>query len=147
MSETGMYKQILLDHYRHPRNRSDLVDAQVVRRGSNPRCGDELEVGVNLSGDTLSKVEFRGRGCSVCLASASMMTEAVNGRSINAAEKLFTQMQRWFGDNSPDRQAAVQASEAAPAGMEALAAVREHPGRRRCVLLAWEALHDAITAS
>ena len=138
MSEQSIYKDVLLDHYRHPRNRGDLADAHVVQRGSNPRCGDDLEVGVNFNGDVLQKVTFRGRGCSVCLASASMMTEAVSGKRVEDAEQLYTQMQAWFDP-------AVDGNKNAPAeSLQALEAVREHPARRKCVLLSWEALHGAI---
>lgn len=138
MSNESIYKKVLLDHYRKPRNRGDLTDAEVVCRGSNPRCGDELEVGVNFDGDTLQKVQFRGRGCSVCLASASMMTEAVNGTSIESAESIYEDMKIWF-DTGTERDSVTP-----PESLRALDAVREHPARRRCVLLAWEALHDAI---
>lgn len=140
MTETSIYKDILLDHYRHPRNRSDLSGAQVTRRGSNPRCGDEIEVGVSFEGNNLKKVEFRGRGCSVCLASASLMTEAVGGRSVAQAGQLVTTLQTWLGDT------AERDNVTPPDLLQPLSAVREHPGRRRCVLLAWEALHDAITS-
>lgn len=138
MTNESIYKDVLLDHYRKPRNRSDLTDAEVVRRGSNPRCGDELEVGVNFAGDMLQKVQFRGRGCSVCLASASMMTEAVNGASIESAENIYADMKNWF-DPGTERDSVTP-----PESLQALDAVRQHPARRRCVLLAWEALQDAI---
>jgi nitrogen fixation NifU-like protein len=141
MSSESLYKDVLLDHYRRPRNRGDLAAAQVVRRGSNPRCGDELEVGVSFEGDNLKKVEFRGRGCSVCLASASLMTEAVTGRSIESAERLYSDLQTWLG-GAPQGD-----SVTLPESLQPLAAVRGHPARRRCVLLAWEALHDAIAAA
>jgi nitrogen fixation NifU-like protein len=138
MSEQSIYKDVLLDHYRKPRNRGDLSDAEVVKRGSNPRCGDDIEVGVNFADEVLDKVAFRGRGCSVCLASASMMTETVNGKSVAAAEQLYSQMRDWFDP-------AVEGDKTAPAeSLQALEAVREHPARRKCVLLSWQALHDAI---
>ena len=138
MGNESIYKEVLLDHYRKPRNRGDLADAGVVRRGSNPRCGDDLEVGVNFDGDVLQKVAFRGRGCSVCMASASMMTEAVTGETIETAEQLFENLKKWFDPG-------IQGDLVTPTeSLQALDAVRKHPARRRCVLLAWEALHDAI---
>lgn len=138
MSEQSIYKDVLLEHYRRPRNRGDLADAEVVKRGSNPRCGDDIEVGVNFEGELLQRVVFRGRGCSVCLASASMMTEAVSGKRMDDAEQLYAKMQDWFDP-------AAQDDKVAPAeSLQALEAVREHPARRKCVLLSWEALHDAL---
>ena len=123
-----------MDHYHNPRNRGDLTDADVVRRGSNPRCGDEIEVGVNFDNRRLSKVMFRGRGCSVCLASASMMTEAVSGKNKQDAHQLAEDMKAWFTADG----------EKPAESLQALEAVRGHSVRKRCVLLAWEALDDAL---
>ena len=135
MSDNSLYKDVLMDHYRNPRNRGDLSEAEVVRRGSNPSCGDDIEVGVNFDNETLDKVMFRGRGCSVCLASASMMTETVSGKSKADAHQLVEGMRSWFGGEGKN-----------PAdNLEALEAVRGHSARKRCVLLAWEALDDALS--
>jgi len=134
MTDKSIYKDVLMDHYRNPRNRGDLTEAEVVRRGSNPRCGDDIEVGVNFDNDKLDKVMFRGRGCSVCLASASMMTDTVRGKSKTDAHQLVEGMRTWFGGEGNN-----------PAdSLEALDAVRGHSARKRCVLLAWEALNDAL---
>ena len=140
MTDHGLYKDILLEHYRHPHNRCDgeLQGADVVRRGANPRCGDEVEIGLYLNGDRVDNVKFRGRGCSVCIASASMMTKAVSGRPVDDARHLCRDMQQWFGQGDG---AEVSTP---PEGLSALSAVREYPARRRCVLLSWEALADAL---
>lgn len=140
MPAEALYKSVLLEHFHHPRNKGDLSDADIVRRGSNPRCGDEVEVGVYLEGQHIDKVRFRGRACSVCIASASMMTEAVSGKRADEARHLCDEMQAWFGQGSGDE------LQATPEDLQALSAVREYPARRRCVLLSWEALADAIDA-
>ena len=142
MSDRGLYKETLMQHYRHPHNRRDgeLDDADVVRRGANPRCGDEIEVGLYLQGDQLREVRFRGRGCSVCIASSSMMTEAVKGRDTTAAREMCDHMRGWFAQSDGDALAPP------PNDLQALSAVREYPARRRCVLLSWEALADALDA-
>jgi len=134
MTDKSIYKDVLMDHYRNPRNRGDLIEAEVVCRGSNPRCGDDIEVGVNFDNDKLEKVMFRGRGCSVCLASASMMTDTVRDKSKSDAHKLVEGMRNWFGGEG----------EKPTDSLEALDAVRGHSARKRCVLLAWEALDDAL---
>jgi nitrogen fixation NifU-like protein len=126
-----------MDHYRHPRNRGELEDADVVRRGSNPRCGDDIEVGVRFDGDRLARVGFRGRGCAICLASASMMTEAVTGRTRTDARELCDQL-------SGSMAASDGESAGLPETLRPLASVRAHAARRRCVLLAWQALEDAL---
>lgn len=137
--ENSIYKHQLMDHYRHPRNRGDLGSDLVIRRARNPRCGDDLEVGVRVEDDRLVSVRFRGRGCSVCIASASMMTEAVMGEDRAAAQGLMRSMRDWFSSGNGS------AVPEAPASLHALTAVRQYPARRRCVLLAWEALEEAIS--
>ena len=139
MTAETLYKELLLDHFHHPRNKGDLSDAEVTRRGSNPRCGDEIEVGINVDAGRLSRVRFRGRGCSVCIASASMLTEAATGRDTAEARTLAETMQGWFAAGAGELGEP-------PPGLDALAAVRTYPARRRCVLLPWEALADAIDA-
>ena len=138
MVASSLYQGVLKDHYRHPRNCGDLGDADVVRRGTNPRCGDDVEVGIYYEGELLRQVRFRGRGCSVCIASASLMTEAVAGKSRRAALQLAEEMKQWFSSGEGSH------VPAPPESLRALSAVRDYPARRRCVLLAWEALDDAL---
>ncbi len=138
---TDLYRERLLDHFRNPRNRGELDGADLIRRGSNPRCGDEVEVGLFLRGDKVESVKFRGRGCSICIASSSMMTDAVRGRSRDEVHHLCEQMQAWFGEGSDDPDAG-----APPGDLQALSGVRGHQARHRCVLLCWEALSDALDA-
>lgn len=140
MAAGTLYKEVLLEHFHHPRNKGDLKGADMVRRGSNPRCGDDVEVGVFMHGNQLETVKFRGRGCSVCIAASSMMTEVVSGSSRSEARHLCEQMQTWFG-----RGDGAEVAEP-PHDLQALAAVRDYPARRRCVLLSWEALADALAA-
>ncbi len=140
MSSQSLYKETLLKHYRQPHNKSSdgLQGADIVRRGSNPRCGDEIEVGLYLDGDHIKQVKFRGRGCSVCIASTSMMTDAVSDTSKTRAHELCEHMTAWI--QGCDGQQLAEA----PRDLEALSAVREYPARRKCVLLSWEALSSAL---
>ncbi len=140
MTTHQLYKDVLLDHYRHPRNKGNLDGARVVGRGSNPRCGDEIEVGLFSHGNMLDRVQFRGRGCSICIAAASMMSEALSGRSKTEAAQLSVVMHRWFGNGNGAK------VEPTPPALEALSAVREYPARRKCVMLCWEALSEALFA-
>jgi len=137
MSTQTAYKEALLEHYRHPHNKTDTTDAQVVARGRNPRCGDDLEVGVDFEGDTLLRVRFRGRGCSICIASASMMTEVATGKSREEVGRLSAFMEGWFSNDSVD-------DSDAPESLRPLSPVRAMRARRRCVMLAWEALNEAL---
>ncbi len=140
MSGQDLYKEILLDHYRHPRNRCNgpIEGADAIERGANPRCGDEIEIGLFLRGDRIQQIQFRGRGCAICIASASMMTETVTASSLASTRELCDRIDAWFGN--------VDAAGAAslPESLEALSAVRQHPARKKCVLLSWAALAEAI---
>ena len=77
-----IYKEVILDHYKNPRNKRDLPEAELSCSRNNPLCGDEITVFVHADGDTLREVSFLGQGCSISQSSASMMTEAVTGRSV-----------------------------------------------------------------
>lgn len=138
MSES-IYKAVLLDHFHNPRNKGDLDSMDVIRRGSNPRCGDDLEVGISFTNETLQSVRFRGRGCSICLASASIMSECTTGLNPPGARELIEQMQQWFDQENADTPSNTT--------LAALGAVRKHPARKKCVLLAWQALAEALAGS
>ena len=136
MSNDSVYQAVLLDHFHNPRNKGELEAMEMVKRGSNPRCGDEIEVGISCAHEVLETVRFRGRGCSICLASASMMTECTGGLKIVQARKLVNELQQWFSNGD----------EAAPAdeNLAALGSLRQHPARKKCVLLAWQALAEIL---
>jgi len=136
----SLYRDELLSHYRRPHNYGDLEGADVTRRGSNPRCGDEIEIGICFDGDRLTKVAFRGRGCAICIASASMMTEGITGQCRGDAGKLASEINAWFNT------AEAHPATSLPEPLQALTAVRAYPERKRCVLLAWEALDAALTS-
>ncbi len=131
---SDIYKSVLLDHFHNPRFKTDMDDQFIKQRGSNPRCGDEVEVGVRLEAteDLGLQVRFRGRGCSVCLASASIMTSCCNGHDRVYLESFCDSTLAWL-QNETDH---------VPAGQDiaALDAVRNHSARTKCVLLAWQAL-------
>ena len=137
MSE-GLYKARLLRHFRRPSNRGGLAGADYRARGWNPLCGDELEVAVFCAGRKFRQVRFEGRGCSICIASASMMTEAAAGLDRPRLKRLIEALREWLAADSPAY------PDALPAGLLPLAPVRELPARRKCVLLCWEALEDAL---
>ena len=120
----SVYKAELLDHFHNPRNKGDLDAMDAISRGSNPRCGDDIEVGVSQDSNGLTSVRFRGRGCSICLASASMMSESAMGLSHEQATQLVQQVLNWFGDT--DGQPPQDPN------LLALDAVRKHPARQKC---------------
>jgi len=133
----SVYKSVLLDHFHNPRNKGNLDTMDRIKRGSNPRCCDEIEVGIRTENEVLESVRFRGRGCSICLASASIMSECTMGLTMQQARQLVRKMLDWFGETINE----------APSNttLAALGAVRQHPARKKCVLLAWIALDETLT--
>jgi nitrogen fixation NifU-like protein len=111
-----------------------MAHKAIIRRGSNPRCGDDIEVGFNINNDQVMDLQFRGRGCSVCLASTSMMTEAVQNMAIAEARRLATDMKQWVAGEE----------RAIPEILQPLEAVRHHPARKKCVMLCWNALAEGL---
>ena len=138
MTEQSVYKEVLLDHFHNPRNKGDLDHMQIVKRGSNPRCGDEIEIGINCKDDIVDSVRFRGRGCSICLASASIMSECCAGLENQQLRLLIEKMRNWF--SHPEDNVA-PSEKLAPLG-----SIRKYPARKKCVLLAWQALDEALDA-
>ena len=138
-----LYQDIILDHGRHPRNFGELPAATHQAHGHNPLCGDTVTVFAIVGGDGLvSEVRFQGHGCAISMASASMMTEVVVGKTEAEVEALFGEFQnRTKGD----------LSHAAPAGLEdeierldALTGVSAYPSRVKCAVLPWHALRSAL---
>jgi nitrogen fixation NifU-like protein len=125
-----------LDHYKRPRNRRDIERPTHSGTGNNPFCGDYIEVALVASDGLVSDAVFRGRGCSVCIASASMMTELVRNQPMQYVRDLCSEFTRWVDDD--------EFSWEVPMELEPLTLVRGHSARRKCMALAWEALANAM---
>ena len=134
-----LYREILLDHYRSPRNRGRLDAPTASADGANPLCGDEITIDVALDEDgTVTDVAFEGSGCSISQASSSMMTGYVKGRPAEEALAGVAAFQRMMVDGEPlDEEFG---------DIEALAGVRKFPVRVKCASLAWKTLEQALTA-
>jgi nitrogen fixation NifU-like protein len=132
-----LYKEIILDHYRNPRHRGSLESPSATHEGLNPLCGDEVTVALLVDGDRISDVAYKGSGCSISQSSASMMTEAIEGKSLADVKRLsesFTAMMR--GDENVDPESL--------GDLEALSGVRKFPVRVKCATLAWHTLEEAL---
>jgi nitrogen fixation NifU-like protein len=132
-----LYRELILDHYRNPRNRRALDDPKLVGEGYNPLCGDEIEVHVRLEGDVVSDIGFTGRGCSISQASGSMMTEALKGKSLEDVRSLIAAFTRMMTD--PDYTPPAELGD-----LEALQGVAKYPVRVKCATLAWHALEEGL---
>jgi nitrogen fixation protein NifU and related proteins len=133
-----LYQELILDHYRRPRNQGALAEATHRVALTNPLCGDEIDLELDVQDDVIRDVRFRGRGCSISQAAASMMTQVVKTRARTEALALADRMTAMMhGD-------AQAASDRALGDLRALAGVAKFPVRVKCALLPWNALKDAL---
>ena len=140
MSElSDLYQEVILEHNKNPRNFREIEDADQTADGKNPLCGDALRVYVSLDGDTVTDVAFKGSGCAISKASASMMTQAVKGKTREDAGKIFDEFHRMVtGDLD------VEAEENHLGKLKICAGVLEFPARVKCASLSWHTLHAAL---
>jgi len=132
-----LYQEVIFDHNRSPRNFHKMDDADRVADGHNPLCGDQLTLYVRLKDGVIDEVSFVGHGCAISTASASLMTEAVKGRTITEVEALFRDFHALLTGEPPQGRDFGK--------LEVLAGVREFPVRVKCATLAWHTLHNALT--
>jgi len=137
MDLKDLYRDVILDHNRQPRNFGNLEGTGNHAEGHNPLCGDRLTVSLRLNGDTVEDIRFQGKGCAISTASASLMTEAVKGKDRRAIRALFEQVH-----NLLTRQDAV--ADASLGKLAALSGVREFPARVKCASLCWHTLNAAL---
>ncbi len=136
MSLQSLYQELILQHYRHPRNRGEVEAPDAEIHMHNPVCGDEIILQLRVQEDRIEAARFRGQGCSISQASASMMTQQIEGKSLDEAAALsarFTEMMH--GDPEAARDKTL-------GDLRALAGVSKFPVRVKCALLAWDALGE-----
>lgn len=143
MSLTDLYREVILDHFRSPRNKGHLDAPDRHGEGTNPLCGDEVSIDLAVTDGVVTDVRIDGQGCSISQASASMMTEAIKGMSIEGIRSLSDTFNRLMTDEDaeildPDRPGAVLGD------LEALQGVREFPVRIKCATLSWHTMLDAL---
>jgi nitrogen fixation NifU-like protein len=135
---SSLYQELILKHYKHPRNRGELENADVEVFKLNVSCGDEVRLQLRVEEGVIRDARFQGQGCSISQASTSMMTELVKGRDAAESRALaerFTQMMHGDAEAARDR---------AMGDLRALAGVSRYPTRVKCALLAWDALDEAL---
>ena len=130
-----LYQEVIFDHNRQPRNFHDMPEADHHADGHNPLCGDQLTVYLRINGDVIEDVSFVGHGCAISTASASLMTEAVKGKTVAEVEALFKDFHALLTDTPPERDFGK---------LTVLTGVREFPARVKCATLAWHTLHNAL---
>lgn len=137
-AELDLYQEVVMDHKRAPRHFGTLPAHTHQARGQNPQCGDDLTVALVVDDGRVSDIRFTGQGCAICIASASMMTEAVMGQTVEMAQQLQARFR------------AVLTGQSEPEGaylgkLISLAGVRRYPSRIKCALLGWHALMHALS--
>jgi nitrogen fixation NifU-like protein len=134
---TDLYQEVILDHNRRPRNFRTIESPSHHAEGYNPLCGDRLNLYVQVSGDTITDLAFEGSGCAISKASASLMTDALKGKTVSEANSLFERFHRVV--TTPPDQPVEDLGK-----LSVLAGVREFPVRVKCASLAWHTLKAAL---
>ncbi len=140
MSNDDLYRDIILDHFRHPRNHGAVEKPDVKVQGVNPLCGDNLELTFLIRGGRIEDIKMTGNGCSISQSSASMMTEALKGKSLAESAALAQAFKKMMLEHG--------SADQLPDDLEELAAlegVQKYPVRVKCALLAWNTLLQGLT--
>ncbi len=127
-----LYRRVIMDHYKRPHNQGDIPDGNVNVHLNNPSCGDKITLQLRIENNVVKQAKFRGEGCSISIASASMMTDAIKGKTVDEAHALaqqFSQLMQGEPVEFPEYEE-----------LEALRGVTHFPARIKCALLAWNAL-------
>jgi len=135
----ALYREVVLDHHRHPRGNRPLADPDVEASGKNPSCGDDVTLQVKFDGDRIAQVGVLSHGCAISTSSGSMMAELVEGLTLDEAQQVADRFKRvMHGDAWP--------ADVDLGDLEALEGVKKFPVRIKCALLPWITLLDAILA-
>jgi nitrogen fixation NifU-like protein len=140
MELRDLYREVILDHNRAPRNFGRLEPADAHASGHNPLCGDRLQLTLKLDGDQVTDVRFEGEGCAISTASASLMSEAIKGKSRAEVQQLFERMHDMLTHHG-------HAANPALGKLGALAGVAEFPARVKCASLCWHTLQAALAGT
>lgn len=132
-----LYRQVILDHYKHPRNRGTFTDEAVQIDMNNPTCGDRIQLQLKLNGNVIEDVRFTGEGCSISMASASMMTQAIKGKELTKALQMAAAFSKMMLGEEVDIEVF------GVDDIEALKGVANFPARIKCATLAWKAVEKA----
>jgi len=137
MELNDLYRDVILDHNRRPRNFGGLEPADVSAEGFNPMCGDRLTLRLQMADDKIGEIRFEGQGCAISTASASLMTEAVKGKTPEEALLLFERVHAMLTQEAADADEDL-------GKLAALSGVKEYPARVKCASLCWHTLASAL---
>ncbi|MFW5684636.1 MAG: Fe-S cluster assembly sulfur transfer protein SufU [Spirochaetota bacterium] len=133
-----LYREIILENYKSTKNRRALDDPAFHQEGVNPSCGDDIELYIRSDGEQITDVSYEGMGCSICLASANMLCDAIKGMKVSEAEALIDRVKGMLVRNeTPDFPDGAE-------DLEAIQGVANYPVRVKCALLSWNTLHQIL---
>ena len=145
MALQDLYREVILDHYKNPRNRGRLEKVDASAEGVNPMCGDEITIELTIEGDTVVDVAVDGQGCSISQSSASMMTDAIKGKTRAEIEEITSRFRALMSlDEGAELELDPERPGAVLGDMEALQGVRQYPVRIKCASLGWSTLAEAL---
>jgi nitrogen fixation protein NifU and related proteins len=136
---TELYNELILDHCRHPRHFGPLTNPTHTAHGFNPLCGDDIEIFAQIDNGLIVKLQFTGKGCAICLASASMMAVLLKDKTMNEANHLFELFHTLLTTDNPKPNSQILGK------LEVLANVKKYPMRVKCATLPWHTLKAALT--
>jgi nitrogen fixation protein NifU and related proteins len=145
MSLEELYREVILDHYRNPRNRVAIDTPSASAEGVNPLCGDEVTVELTFDGEVVSKVSVRGQGCSISQSSASMMSEAIKGKTRQEIDELGHRFKAMLSTEDGEIELDPERPGSVLGDLEALQGVKNYPVRIKCASLPWATLQDALS--
>jgi len=134
-----LYRETILDHYHNPRNQGEIANPSVQVEGVNPLCGDEITLFMNVNGDAIADLKLKSRGCSINMASGSMMSEVVKGQPLTEAQRIIELIKSMLLGKSADVMLPEELED-----LESLQGVKKYPVRIKCALLPWNTLLEAI---
>lgn len=132
-----LYREVILDHFRSPRNVGELPGAQIHAEGNNPLCGDQMAFWLTLNGGRVQQAQFVGKGCAISQAASSMFTEHLPGKTLEEVERLIQAMKRLMQGQSPDPSVDL-------GDLESLVGVRKFPVRVKCAALSWNVIEQGV---
>lgn len=137
-----LYREVILEHFKVPQNKGSIPHPTVKADGMNPLCGDQISVSAILDGDKIKDIKFEGHGCAISQSSASMMTAALKGKTLNDARGLTALFKKMFGVE--EKGVTLPKDPDALGDLEALEGVKKYPVRIKCALLSWNTLLEAL---
>ena len=132
-----LYREVILDHFKHPHRKGELPNAQIKAEGANPLCGDELTFYLTLSNGSIGQARFAGTGCAISQAAASMLAEQLEGKTVKEVTRLIETMKGLMRGEEPDESVDL-------GDLESLAGVRKFPVRVKCAALSWNVVEQGL---